>query len=91
MSEVTVVRQPSREWLENKGVFNWPTWEKEACSFPWFYDSDESCYLVSGEALLTAGGDDEVQVSAGDFITFPKGTACFWEVLKPVRKHYQLG
>jgi len=32
-----------------------------------------------------------VIIEAGDFVVFPKGLTCRWNVLQPIRKHYSFG
>lgn len=91
MSEITIEREPSEERLEQLGVRGWPIWTKEASTFPWTYDSSETCYLLEGEVLVTPEGGEPVRVARGDLVTFPAGMSCTWEVRQPVRKHYTFG
>ena len=37
----------------------------------------------------TAKGKAEFR--AGDYVVFPEGLECTWEVKKTIRKHYKLG
>lgn len=74
--------------MESKGVISWPVWEKEVSRFDWFYDSTEECYLLEGEVTVETENGETVSFGKGDFVTFPKGLSCVWEVKKPVRKHY---
>jgi uncharacterized cupin superfamily protein len=30
----------------------------------------------------------KVEIGKGDFVTFPKGLDCVWDVKEPIRKHY---
>jgi hypothetical protein len=32
--------------------------------------------------------DDKVEFGAGDFVTFPAGLSCVWDIKEAVRKHY---
>ncbi|TNG00061.1 MAG: DUF861 domain-containing protein, partial [Gammaproteobacteria bacterium] len=48
MEQIIFERDPSPEKLEMIGVYDWPIWEKEVSSFPWTYDSQETCYLLNG-------------------------------------------
>jgi uncharacterized cupin superfamily protein len=91
MSEITIEHEPSEERLEQLGVRGWPIWTKEASTFPWTYDSPETCYLLEGEVLVTPEGGEPFRVARGDLVTFPAGMSCRWEVLRPVRKHYTFG
>jgi len=90
MAEEIEVRTPSEEELEEKEVRSWPTWEKEASEFNWYYDEKEICYLVEGEVEVeTETGT--VEFAAGDMVTFPRGLECRWNIKEDVKKHYQLG
>jgi uncharacterized cupin superfamily protein len=91
MREITIEHEPSEERLQQLGVRGWPIWTKEASTFPWTYDSSETCYLLEGEVLVTPEGGEPVRVARGDLVTFPAGMSCTWEVRQPVRKHYTFG
>lgn len=87
--EITVVSQPDKEFLEQKGVFNWGTWGCGVSKFPWTYDSSESCYLLSGKVTVTpTDGREAVTFGKGDFVTFPAGMSCEWDVSEAVQKHF---
>lgn len=88
MSEIKVERGPSRERLDEMKVNEWPIWTKEVSSFPWSYDSRETCYFLEGDVVVTPEGGEPVRVGAGDLVTFPSGMSCTWEVRRPVKKHY---
>lgn len=82
------VIKPEKKYLDDRGVFSWPTWEKEASRFDWYYEDTEECYLLEGKVLVETGDGKKVEFGKGDFVTFPKGLSCVWEVKEPVRKHY---
>lgn len=82
------MEKPSKEFLDSLGVRSWPIWEKEVSSFPWHYESTEQCYILEGKVKVRAG-EAEVSFQQGDFVTFPEGLSCYWEVEEPVRKHYR--
>lgn len=82
------VQKLKPEELKKMGVFNWPIWEKEVSSFPWAYDSIEECYFLEGEVLVETKAGESVSFGKGDFVSFPKGLSCTWNIKKPVRKHY---
>ena len=82
------IQKLSQDELEKMGVFGWPVWEKEASRFPWVYDSIEECYFLEGDVTVEAKDGKKVTFGKGDFVTFPKGLACTWDIKKPVRKHY---
>ncbi len=74
--------------IEEKGILDWPIWEKEISRFDWHYDSIEECYLLEGEVVVETEDGEKVEFGEGDFITFPEGLSCIWDIKKPVRKHY---
>lgn len=88
MSKIEVVKNPEQKGLEDKGVFDWPTWGCPVSEFPWTYDQTETCYFLEGEVEVTPDGGSPVKMGAGDMVTFPKGMSCSWKVTKPVKKHY---
>ena len=92
MSEKIVVKKsPTETELEQLGVRSWPIWSKEASTFPWTYDEEETCYFLEGDVVVTPEDGPPVEMGAGDLVTFPKGMSCTWEIRDPVRKHYKFG
>jgi uncharacterized cupin superfamily protein len=83
-----IVQKLSQEELKRKGVDSWPIWTKEACKFPWSYDSIEECLFLEGKVTVETKDGKKMSFGKGDFVTFPKGLVCTWIVEKPVRKHY---
>ena len=74
--------------LKDAGVFSWPVWEKEASRFDWHYSQTEECYLLEGKVSVKTKDGKRVEFGKGDFVTFPKGLDCVWEIKEPVKKHY---
>jgi len=74
---------------ENEKAFmqKQPVWSCGVSSFDWFYDSEETCLILEGEVTVTWDGGS-TSFGAGDYVVFPKGLACVWNVTKPVKKHY---
>jgi len=81
------VEKPTEQYLKGRKVRSWDIWEKEVSRFDWHYDSTEECYLLKGKVVVETQ-DSKVEFEAGDFITFPAGLSCVWDVQDPVRKHY---
>jgi uncharacterized cupin superfamily protein len=90
MKKISVEKNVAPEKLGRLGVDRWPVWEKEASEFPWSYDSDETCYILSGEVVVTPDDGEPVTIVTGDLVTFPRGMSCRWDIRKKIRKHYQL-
>ena len=82
------VEKPTEEKLKSRDVSSWPIWEKEVSRFDWHYDSTEECYLLEGEVVVETEDGESVKFGEGDFVTFPKGLSCVWDVKQPVKKHY---
>ncbi len=91
MSKIKVERNFDEKRLQDDGIFNWPIWTKEMSEFPWTYDSDETCYFLEGDVIVTPDGGDPVEMKKGDLVTFPEGMSCTWKIRRDVKKHYKLG
>ncbi len=87
MNTVTISK-PIRAELEAKGVINWPVWEKEVSRFDWYYDHEEHCYILEGHFVVETDTNN-YEVNPGDYVVFPKGLQCIWDIKAPVRKHYR--
>ena len=87
--QIEVVSSPDEAWLESKGVYGWGTWGCEPSTFPWSYSSAEACYLLEGDVTVTpTDGRAAATFGKGDYVTFPAGMSCTWEVRKAVKKHF---
>lgn len=64
-------------------------WESNAGSFAAVRDGySEICTIISGEATITAEGEEPIEYRAGDMIAMPSGWAGVWDVPVAVRKHF---
>ena len=82
------VRKPTEDYLKTRGVSSWPIWEKEVSRFDWHYDSTEECFLLEGQVVVETEDGSSITFKKGDFVTFPKGLSCIWDIKQPVKKHY---
>jgi len=82
------VKKPTEE--EQRRAKSWPIWEKEPSTFSWEYDQKEACLILEGRSIVKTD-EGNVEFGAGDFVTFPKGLKCTWEIKERIRKHYKLG
>jgi uncharacterized cupin superfamily protein len=82
------VEKLSQDELKERGVFEWPIWEKAASVFDWHYDEIEECYFLNGKVSVHTKDGKKVSFGKGDFVTFPKGLSCTWNIKEDVRKHY---
>ncbi len=82
------VEKPTEDFIENRKIRSWPIWEKEVSKFDWHYDSTEECLVLEGHVIVETPDGKKVEFGAGDFVTFPQGLSCVWEIKEPIRKHY---
>lgn len=82
------VTKPTPE--QKQAAESWPIWEKEESTFPWEYDEKETCLILKGKATVKCP-EGTVEFGAGDYVVFPKGLKCTWEIKEKIRKHYNFG
>ena len=82
------IQKPSSDEIKKRGVHSWPIWEKEVSRFDWYYDSTEECYILEGRVEVETEDGDRYEFGKGNFVTFPKGLSCTWDIKEPVKKHY---
>ena|ERR1700704_4340958 len=61
-------------------------WDCTAGRFNWFYDVDETIYVMQGGVVITDGAGVARRLSAGDTIFFPAGARAEWYVEDYIRK-----
>jgi len=86
--KIIVEHNPSPMKLEVMGVERWGIWQKQASTFPWTYNQQETCYILRGKFTVTPSGGEAETFIRGDLITFPAGMSCTWEILEDVEKYY---
>ncbi|TAL70792.1 MAG: DUF861 domain-containing protein [Bacteroidetes bacterium] len=82
-----IIQKLTEEEIQKLGIRKWPIWTKEKSTFDWFYDTREQCLFLEGKVRVKTEFE-EVEFGKGDFVTFPQGLKCEWNVVEPVRKHY---
>jgi len=82
------VRKPTEN--EAQEAKSWPIWEKEESEFPWEYFEQETCLILEGNATVKTRGET-IEFGVGDYVVFPKGLKCTWEIKKKIKKHYKFG
>lgn len=88
MPQIIIDKTPSEARLQELGVANWEIWDCPVTEFRLDFDETEKAYLLEGEIVVTPDGEPPVTVVAGDYVEFPAGLKSFWQVTKPLRKHY---
>jgi uncharacterized cupin superfamily protein len=81
-----LVKKPSVEEVEK--MMSNPIWTCGVSEFDWYYDSEETSLIVEGEVTVKYNATS-VSFAAGDYVVFPKGLSCVWQVKKAVKKHYE--
>jgi len=61
-------------------------WDCTAGRFNWFYDVDETIYVMQGGVVITDAAGAARRLSAGDTIFFPAGARAEWHVEHYIRK-----
>lgn len=69
-------------------IRNWPLWQKEVSRFDYTYDETEECYFLEGEVTVEFEGG-AIDIKPFDFVVFPVGLQCTWDIKKTVKKHYR--
>ncbi len=87
MAEIKVEKL-DKDNFEKRGIGKWPIWTKERSRFDWHYDSTEECYILEGSVAVETEDGKTAKFGKGDFVTFPKGLSCTWDIKEPVKKHY---
>jgi len=84
-----IITKPTE--VQRQAAENWPIWEKEVSEFPWQYDEQETCLIIEGDVTVTNEDGQEFDIKAGDYVVFPRGMKCRWNIKKDLRKHYNFG
>ncbi len=89
------VEKLSEEQIKNLGIPDsaqysgpWSVWECESSTFDWHYDQLEKAYIYEGKVRVKTA-HEEVEINAGDFVTFPKDLDCSWNVIEKIKKVYK--
>ena len=83
-----IIEKPDEKMFDGRKVRSWPIWRKEVSRFDWSYDSTEECFLLEGRVVVETPDGGKTEFGAGDFVTFPRGLSCIWDIKEPVTKHY---
>jgi uncharacterized cupin superfamily protein len=86
MKKINIERLSDNE-VKERGIERWDTWEKEPSDFDWSYIDEEHCYIIEGRAIIETA-DGTVEIKKGDFVVFPVGLKCRWNVVQRIRKYY---
>lgn len=82
------IKKLSHSEYEELQIGNWPIWEKEVSRFQYTYDETEECYFLEGSVTIEFG-NEKLEIEPFDFVVFPSGLECIWDIKKNVKKHYR--
>ncbi len=88
---IQLTRNCPQEMVKALDIHSWPIWSCEVSTFPWHYSEREQCLILEGDVTVTPEGEEPVRFGQGDFVEFPAGMSCTWQVHQSVRKHYRFG
>ena len=85
-----IVKKPTEEEITE--AQSWGTWSKEVSTFDWSYSDKETCLIIKGSATVTPkDGGESATFSAGDYVVFPEGLECTWNITEDIEKYYKFG
>ncbi len=84
---IKIEHNPSKARLKELGVESWSEWRSPVTKFDWEYSGVEMAYVYEGRVKVKSAVE-EVEIKAGDLVTFPDGLKCTWNVIEPIRKVY---
>jgi uncharacterized protein len=61
-------------------------WTCTPGKFHWYYNVDETLYILEGEVFVTDHNDEVRRLGPGDLAFFPAGSHSVWQVNKDIRK-----
>jgi len=69
---------------------NHPQQPPNSGTFQWTYDDwEEKIFVERGRAIITPDdGSPAISFGKGDFVIFPRGLTCIWEVQEPIVKRF---
>jgi uncharacterized protein len=62
-------------------------WDCTAGRFNWYFEADETMYVIEGEVIIKTEGQEPRSLRAGHAALFYAGTRAEWYVPEYVRKH----
>jgi len=84
--EGTPVAKAKMLWRSLDGTSRTVIWDCTAGRFNWFYDNDETVYILEGSVAIKDQQGISRLVSAGDTVYFRAGSQAEWTVERYVRK-----
>ena len=77
--------------ISRDGTAKTVIWDCTAGRFNWFYDIDETVYVLEGSVVLKNGDGTSKEVRAGDVVYFRAGSHAEWTVPELKKRAKELG
>lgn len=79
-------------WLTTENSNGAPTysglWRCEPMTFDYEFPGDEIFHIIEGSLSIAIAGEDTVNVTAGDIISFNKGVKSTWTIQSSFKKFF---
>lgn len=81
------ISKPTQEQIEQAS--NWQIWSCDKKEFDWQYTQTEKCLILEGQVIVyNPDKTESVSIGKGDFVVFPSGLTCIWDVKEAIKKHF---
>ena len=85
---VTLKKKLTHEQYKVLNLIDWPVCGKEVSQFSSSYDKTWECYFFEGLVTIEFNGGF-LDIEPAEFVVFPKGLKCVWNIKKNIKKHYR--
>jgi uncharacterized cupin superfamily protein len=83
------IEKSNEQYLQDRKVRSWNIWEKKISRFDLHFDETEEYYPLGGK-VVGETQEGKIEFGAGDFVTYPTGLSCVWDIKEPVKKRYNI-
>ncbi len=89
MKKISIKHAPVEKDPRDRDASEWGEWTLDQGRFTRHYGSDETCYIMEGEASIASGDGSRLEIRGGDVVSVPSGSCCTWIVRKRIRALYK--
>ena len=105
ITNVTPITENLDGWVVTEGVPTMKTWilytshdesmisgywEATPGSYHATYTDYEFVHIIAGKLIITADGESPVALGAGDAFIVEPGFKGTWQIIEPIRKHFDI-
>ena len=84
-----IVKKLNENEIKELKLESWFPWSCDPSTFEWEYQETEQCFLLKGYVKVWLDDKNFIEIKKGDFVQFPKGLKCKWEVIETIEKLYR--